>query len=151
MAGETKIKGNDFLFLVWDADADTPFYRPLACLTSNSWSSDAETIDTETKCNPGVVEKEYGAVSNSFSIEGEYIDTTSVGGYTTRASHDWLHSKQSAKQKVIIKIQTGLADNAAYYATAIVSSLELTGDVNQVATFSATLDAEGVASIDPNA
>lgn len=147
MAGETKIKGNDFIFSVYDGSA----YRPLACLTTNGWSSNAETIETQTKCNPGVVEKEYGAVSNSFSIEGEYIDTTSVGGYTTRASHDWLHNKQSLKEKVTVRVNTGLADLNAQYATAIISDLELTGDVNQVATFSATLDAEGVSATDPHA
>ena len=147
MAGETKIQGDVLTLSVWDTSA----YRPIACVTSNSLNSSAEIIETQTKCDPGVVGKEYGAVNKSIDVEGEYIDTTSVGGETALASHDWLEAKQDAKEKVVVKIDTGLADVPSKYGTAIISDLSLTGPAGEVATFSATLDIDGgLSETDPN-
>lgn len=148
MAGETKIQGNAILFAVYDGSA----YRPLACLTSSSVNKDVTINETETKCNPGVVEKDYGAVNTTIDVDGEFIDTTSVGGDTAKASYDYLESKLDAKEKVTIRYSTGLTDVATKYATALIGALTLTGDVNVKATFSATLEIDGGFSVtDPNA
>ncbi len=134
MAGETKIQGDVLTLAVYDTA-----WKPIACITSNSISSTAETIETQTKCDPGVVGKEYGAVNKSVSVEGEYIDTTSAGGETTKACHDWLEIKQVAKTKVEVRISTGLTDVPSQFGNAIISDLELTGPAGEVSTFSATL------------
>lgn len=81
-------------------------------------------------------------MNNSFSFDGEYIDTTSVGGETTRASHDYLSSVQN--QKKSFRFSTGLADTPYKYMDGIIANLELTGDVNQVATFTGTMEADDV-------
>ena len=140
MAGEVKIQGNVLILDIWDGAA----WRPISCATSNTWSSSVDIRETETKCNPGVVEKAPGPVNNSFDVEGEYIDTTSVGGYTTQASHDYLQSVQNVKKS--FRFSTGLADNPYQYVDGIISDLELTGDVNEVATFSCTMEADAVST-----
>jgi hypothetical protein len=38
-----------------------------------------------------------GTASHMVEAEGEYIDTTSVGGDTAKASHDYLFIKQTIK------------------------------------------------------
>ena len=147
MAGETKIQGDVLTLAIYDTAA----YLPIACITSNDISSDAEIIETKTKCDPGVVGKEYGAVNKSISLEGEYIDTTSAGGEDTKASHDKLEQLQAAKTKVVVRIATGLTDDPSMYGTAIISSLTLSGPAGDVSTFSATLDIDGGLSLtDPN-
>jgi len=147
MANETKIQGDVLTLSVYDTSA----YKPIACITSNSLNSSAEIIETKTKCDPGVIGKEYGSVNKSIDVDGEYIDTTSVGGETTLASHDWLMEKQDSKTKVVIRIATGLTDDTNRYGTAIISDLSLSGPAGEIATFTATLEVDGALSlIDPN-
>ena len=147
MANETKIQGDVLTLAIYDSAA----YKPIACITSNDISSDAEIIETKTKCAPGVVGKEYGAVNKVVSVDGEYIDTTSAGGETTKASHDLLEELQAAKTKVVVRVSTGLADVPYYYGTAIISSLALTGPAGEISTFTGTLDIDGgLSATDPN-
>ena len=131
---------------------DGTIYRPVACLTSNSLSSTLSIIESTTKCNPGVVVKQAGTFSYSLDMDGEYIDTTSVGGETTKASHDYLLSLQRAKTNVTWKLDTGLADTI-YYGTAIISDLSLElGSGDEFSTFTATFDGSGdIATVDPEA
>lgn len=131
---------------------DGTIYRPVACLTSNSLSSTLSIIESNTKCNPGVVVKQAGTFSYSLDMDGEYIDTTSVGGETTKASHDYLLSLQRAKTNVTWKLDTGLADTT-YYGTAIISDLNLEqGSGDEISTFTATFDGSGdIATVDPEA
>lgn len=131
---------------------DGAIYRPVACLTSNSLSSTLSIIESNTKCNPGVVVKQAGTFSYSLDMDGEYIDTTSVGGETTKASHDYLLSLQRAKTNVTWKLDTGLADTT-YYGTAIISDLNLEqGSGDEISTFTATFDGSGdIATVDPEA
>jgi hypothetical protein len=68
---------------------DGAVYRPVACLTSNSLASTVSVIESQTKVRPGVIEMG-GTASHMVEAEGEYIDTTSVGGDTAKASHDYL-------------------------------------------------------------
>ena len=131
---------------------DGTIYRPVACLTSNSLNSTLSIIESTTKCNPGVVVKQAGTFSYSLDMDGEYIDTTSVGGETTKASHDYLLSLQRAKTNVTWKLDTGLADTI-YYGTAIISDLSLEqGAGDEISTFTATFDGSGdIATVDPEA
>lgn len=149
MAGETKINGDVLILQAWDSDASA--YKPIACITSNELSSTAEIIESKTKCAPGVISKDYGSINKSISIDGEYIDTTSAGGETTKASHDWLEEKQDAKEKIDIAIGTGLDDVPTKYAKALISDIVLTGPAGSISTFSATLDIDGGYIADPHA
>lgn len=144
------IRGELGILSVWDGAA----YRPTACITSNGMSSQMSVIETSTKCNPGVVSKTPGVFSYSLTGDGEYIDTTSIGGETTKASHDWLLSKQMDADTAMVdwKYDTG-APNSIYYGSAIITSLQLTqASGTAVSTFTFTLDGNGgIATVDPHA
>ena len=139
------IKGENLILYVYD---DT-IYRPIACLTSNSLSETQNIIESQTKCDPGVVIKSAGSYSYELSAEGEYIDTTSVGAEVTKASHDYLHSIFGTL--VTWKLATGLTDTDFYYGTAILN--DLSGDFaagDDLATFSASLSGSGaIVTTDP--
>ena len=142
----TKIKGENLILYVWDSS----IYRPIACLTSNSLSETQNIIESQTKCDPGVIIKTPGTYSYELSAEGEYIDTTSVGAEITSASHDYLHSIFGTS--ITWRLATGLTDTAFYYGTAIINDLSAdfaAGD--DLATFSASLTGSGsIVEVDPN-
>ena len=143
----TFIKGEVAIVYIDEAGV----WLPIACLTSNSLNSTLGTIETETKCDPGVVISQSGTFNYSLDMEGNYIDTTSVGGDTAKASHDKLFALQQAKTSVTWRLDTGLADNSQYYGTAVISDLSAdfpSGD--EFATFSATFQGSGaVVLVDP--
>jgi len=129
---------------------DGTIYRPVACLTSSSLSSAVSVIESQTKCYPGVVKKQAGVFSYSLSADGEYIDTTSVGGEITKASHDYLLAKQMAKTLVTWKLDTGVV-GAVYYGSAILTDLSLDqGAGDEISSFSVTLDGDGaIVTVNP--
>lgn len=144
------INGDKGIIYIWDTSA----YKPIACLTSNSLNSTLEVIESKTKCNPGVVSKSAGSFNYSIDAEGEYIDTTSVGGDTAKKSHDALLLLQIAKTLVTWKLDTevGNADSIKYYGTAFITDLGATFPAGEVSTFSATLNGNGgISQVDPNA
>lgn len=140
------IKGESGILYIHDGT----LYRPIACLTSNSLNSALSIIESQTKCNPGVVIKQAGIFSYTLDAEGEYIDTTSVGGDDTKASHDYLLTQQMAKTTQTWKLDTGVT-GAIYYGTAILSELGLDqGAGDEISTFSATLEGSGaIVLVDP--
>jgi predicted secreted protein len=142
----TPIKGEVGILYV----ADGASYKPVACLTSNSLSTAVSVIESNTKCNPGITKKQAGMFSYTLEAEGEYIDTTSVGGDDTKASHDFLFGLQLAKELITWKLVTGVS-GATYYGSALISDLSLDlGSGDDLATFSLTLDGDGeISTIDP--
>jgi hypothetical protein len=144
----TPIKGEVGILYVHD---DT-IYRPVACLTSNSLSTAVSVIESNTKCFPGVTKKQGGMFSYTLEAEGEYIDTTSVGGEVTKASHDFLLDKQKLKGLITWKLVTGVT-GATYYGQALISDLSLEqGAGDELSTFSLTLDGDGaIVETDPEA
>ena len=148
MAGETFIKGQTLILHVWDG---TSAYRPIACLTSSNFSASVDANEVETMCDPGNVVKEYGSSSYTLSCEGVYIDTTSVGGETTKASHDYLLGLIANKTQRTFQLDTGLADTPQYWFEGLITDLELSGEAGQNATFSATIEVNGgYVTADPN-
>ena len=143
----TFIKGDAVILSIHDGSA----YRPVACLTSNSLSESMGIIEVQTKCDPGVTQRQSGTYSYEISAEGEYIDTTSVGAETTKASHDYMHSLFAAGAVVTWKMSTGLTDTTDYYGTGYMT--ELTADApsgDEFATFSMTLMGDGsIVTTDP--
>ncbi len=129
---------------------DGSLYRPVACLTSNSLNTAVSIIESQTKCNPGQVIKQAGTLSYTIDAEGEYIDTTSIGGDDTKASHDYLLTLQQALASVTWKLDTGVT-GAVYYGNAILSDLTLDqGAGDEISTFSVTLEGSGaIATEDP--
>jgi predicted secreted protein len=147
MAGESIIHGKVGILSIWDTSA----YKPIACLTSNSLATSLSVIESNTKCDPGNTVRNADQFSYDISADGEYIDTTSVGGETTLASHDWLLVKQMAKTNVSWKLDSGLADTV-YYGAAIISDLNLDQPSDANSTFSCTLSGSGaIVTTDPNA
>ena len=131
---------------------DGTIYRPVACLTSNSLSSAVSIIESQTKCFPGVVKKQAGVFSYTIDAEGEYIDTTSIGGETTKASHDYLFTKMVSKLPITWKLDTGVT-GAVYYGTGIIVDLPLDqGAGDELSTFSLSIQGSGaIATVDPEA
>lgn len=144
----TFIKGDTIILYVYDGAA----YKPLACLTSNSLSQTRNIIESQTKCNPGLVLKDAGSLTYEITFEGNYIDTTSTGASTTLASHDTIKSLLELGSSYDWKMDTGLADNAAYYGTGVFSDLTLDASAgDELATFSGTLSGSGaIVNVDPN-
>jgi len=143
----TFIPGDGLVLYIHDGS----IYRPVACLTSNSLSETRTIIESQTKCSPGLIEKTAGSYVYEIPMEGQYIDTTSVGAEITKASHDYLHTLIVAGGTETWKMDTGLADTVAYYGTAILQDLELTAPAgDEIATFSATLSGSGaIVTVDP--
>lgn len=145
------IRGEKGILYIWDTDA----YKPVACLTSNGLNSQLAVIESRTKCFPGVVKKTAGTFSYSIDAEGEYIDTTTVGGDDTKASHDYLFGLQKDKTLVTWKIDTDVdtAGSVKYYGDGLITDLSATfGSGDDVTTFSLTIDGDGsVLTTDPNA
>jgi predicted secreted protein len=143
-----KIKGELGILYIHD----NTIYRPIACLTSNSFNPTVSVIESMTKCAPGVVEKTAGMFNYTLEAEGEYIDTTSVGGETTKASHDYLFTRMTAKLPVTWKLDTGVT-GAIYYGTGIITDLPLEqGAGDELSTFSISIEGSGaVVLIDPKA
>ena len=138
------IKGEAGILFIYDTV--TSAYKPTACLTSTSLSSTVSMIESNTKCLPGFTEKDYGIASFSISIDGQYIDTTTVGGDTAKMSHDSLFLLQLAKTKVNFKLDTNVnnATSVKYFGKAIISDLPLDmGSGDDLTTFSATFDVDG--------
>ena len=98
------IKGDNIILYVHDGS----IYRPIACLTSNSLSQDVNVIESQTKCDPGVVIKDPGSMTYEITFEGNYIDTTSVGAEVTKASHDYIKTLLEAAGENTWKMSTGL-------------------------------------------
>lgn len=142
----TPVKGELGLLYIHDGT----IYRPLACLTSNSFSPNVSVIESMTKCNPGVVTKTAGVFTYTLEADGEYIDTTSVGGDTTKASHDYLFTKMTAKLPITWKLDTGVT-GAVYYGSGIITDLPLEqGAGDELSTFSITIEGSGaVVTVDP--
>ena len=142
----TPIKGELGILYIHDGT----LYRPIACLTSNSLNTAVSIIESQTKCDPGVVIKQAGTLSYTLDAEGEYIDTTSIGGDDTKASHDYLLSVQMDLTPVTWKLDTGVV-GAIYYGNAILSDLTLDqGAGDEISTFSVTLEGSGaIVLVDP--
>ena len=144
----TFIKGDVIILYVHDGT----IYRPVACLTSNSLSQTRNIIESQTKCEPGLIQKDAGSLTYEISFEGQYIDTTSAGAEVTKASHDWLKPNGIEVTTALTwKMATGLADTTDYYGTGIMSDLELNADAgDELANFSGTLSGSGaIVTVDP--
>ena len=61
----TFIKGDVIILSLWNG---TDAYEPIACLTSNSLSLTRNVIESQTKCDPGLITKTPGSYSYNISF-----------------------------------------------------------------------------------
>lgn len=141
------INGADLVLYVWDGAA----YRPIACAENHSITESNNLIETQTKCAPKVVVKDIGSENNELSVEGKYIDTTSVSGDTAKASHDYLRTLKL--QKNTFRWDTGLTDKPFEYAIGIITELSVEASAaDELVSFSATISVDGsILDVDPEA
>lgn len=145
-----KIKGEGLILYVHDGE----LYRPVACLTSNSLDTELGVIEAQTKCAPGVTETQAGTFSYTLSADAIAIDTTSVGGDDTKASHDYLLGVQQSKEKVNWKMDSGSGTGVSalvYYGNGILTALGLAAPAgDEFATFTLTINGSGaIVKVDP--
>lgn len=94
---ETKVSGRDYILLA-DIDGDSTF-KPVACLTSNSFTSTNDTIDATSKCGNSFTPAP--SFSQSFSGEGFAIDET---GTPSKDSYQQLYAAHAAKTSFNMKM-----------------------------------------------
>jgi len=139
----TYIKGDAIILSVHDGAA----YEPIACLTSNSLSLTRNVIETQTKCDPGVIIKAPGSMSYSISAEGVAI-TTEAGKVSANALITKMNLAVQASD--IWRMDNG--NGGYYYGTGVFTETTFdasAGDEN--ATFSTSIEGSGlIVTSDPS-
>ena len=83
---------NNILYIQIDGS-----YLPVACLTSNGFSEDIETLDTTTRDNGGWRTNTVLNQGFSISFDGLIINTTFAKGDFTKVSYDKLKELKRAR------------------------------------------------------
>ena len=134
---ETKVSGRDYILLA-DIDGDATF-KPVACLTTNSFTSTNDTIDATSKCGNSYTPSP--VFTQSFECEGFAIDET---GTPSKDSYQQLYTAHAAK--TIFTIKMGKATPTAgdvYYgglstSTVFISDFGVQADDGDDVKFTAT-------------
>lgn len=132
----TYIKGDAIILSVRDGAS----YEPIACLTSNSLSLTRNIIETQTKCDPGVVIKTPGSLSYSISADGVAI-TTEAGLVSANA----LITKMNLATQAVDTWRIDDGNGGYYYGTGVFTEITFdasAGDEN--ATFSTSIEGSGL-------
>ncbi len=143
-----RIKGEAEIFKIYSGGA----YIPVACLTSNGISESRDAIESQTKCDPGLVIKTPGSYSYEGDVEGQFIKPES-----NLASWVELSSLIRDVDNCVVQwnITTTYADDSTLeeYGTAILTDLSKTAPAgDELITFSASLSGSGgITNTDPNA
>ena len=134
---ETKVSGRDYILLA-DIDGDSTF-KPVACLTSNSFTSTNDTIDATSKCGNSFTPAP--SFSQSFTGEGFAIDET---GTPSKDSYQQLYAAHAAKTSFNMKMgkATPAAGDITYSGQVFISNFTVNAadkdDVKFTATFVVT-------------
>lgn len=118
-------------------ESDT--FELVACATSGSLSASTEIIEATTKDNDGQREILIGGVTWNMSVEGMIQFDTSA---SVQGSGD-LFDLWAAKTKFRVAWTTGENGDYMYYGDAYITQIEESAGLNEVATFSATLEGDG--------
>jgi len=130
---ETKVSARDYILLA-DIDGDATF-KPVACLTSNSFTSTVNTIDATSKCGdqfqPGP------AFTQSFKAEGFAIDET---GTPAKDSYQQLYAAHAARTVFSMKMGKAVptAGDITYSGQVWISNFDVNSDDKDDVKFSAT-------------
>lgn len=130
---ETKVSGRDYILLA-DIDGNGTF-KPVACLTTNSFTSTNDTIDATSKCG-----NEYSpapSFSQSFDCEGFAIDET---GTPAKDSYQQLYAAHAAKTSFNMKMgkASPTAGDITYSGQVFISDFGVTADDKDDVKFTAT-------------
>ena len=131
---ESKVSARDYLLL---ADiGGTSTFKPIACITTNSFTSKGGTIDATSKC--GNEFQQGPTFDQSFKVEGFAIDET---GAPSKDSYQQLYAAHIAKTDFAIKMGkvTPVAGDITYSATVFISDFDVKADDKELVKFSATL------------
>jgi hypothetical protein len=98
------------------------------------------------------IEKQGGSQSYDLAFEGLYIDTTSVGSETGKASHDKLKEIFETGDLVDWEMSTGLTDTVSYYGSGVIGDIEMTAPAgDEFTSFSSSISGSGaVTTVNPH-
>lgn len=139
----TFIKGDAIILSLYDG---TSAYEPIACLTSNSLSLTRNVIESQTKCDPGVVIKTPGSLSYTLDCEGQAI-TTEAGLVSVNA----LITKMNLAVQLTDTWRMDDGNGGYYYGTGILTDTTYDASAgDELATFSSTIEGSGlIVTADP--
>lgn len=129
-------------------------WKPIACLNQTSHKMAVETAQKVNFCTQGKTVTKAKSITETVDIQGEVIDTTSVGGSTASASLAEL--KDMARKQITDKLEPEFRlerdfDGFLYFKGTI-TNVEDTYSATEDATFSASLSINGeVTETDPHA
>jgi predicted secreted protein len=117
-------------------------YIPIGCLSENSFSESSETIDTTTRDNGGWNTSRPTMQSYSITFNGIQVNSTIAGGDLNVASYDRLKELKRDRQLLEWKIQ-GTNFPIVDYGKAYITDISEAAPVNELITFSGTLNGFG--------
>lgn len=150
MADVNRQPGDQFMLYIWDKTADTPAWRPVACATSNEFTTELGVDEVEaiyTKCGMIPAQRNinsltWGATASGFAVDEEAPDND------IKASHDTLLAAQKAEQASKLpddwKISFKPDGTGDQFGKGIISSLVRTGESgpDQFQNFTLTITGE---------
>lgn len=138
---QTRIDGKFGILYKWDPDAAIPAYEVVGCATTNGFSSTASVNEQDVnKCDPALVNKNYGGVSQTIDFEGHIVTDADKESFFS------LLDDQEAQTKVDFKydFDTNNPDTNVRYFKGIISDISSTQDVNVDSTWSMTIEVDGI-------
>lgn len=130
---ESKVSGRDYILTADIATSGT--FIPVACITTNSFTSKAATIDATSKC--GNAFEQGITLDQSFKCEGFAIDET---GTPSKDSYQQLYAAHIAKTSFPMKMGKAVptSGDIVYSATVFISDFDVKADDKELVKFSAT-------------
>lgn len=130
---ETKVSGRDYILLA-DIDGDATF-KPVACLTTNSFTSTNDTIDATSKCGNSYTPSP--VFTQSFECEGFAIDET---GTPAKDSYQQLYAAHAAKTQFAMKMGKAVpaSGDIVYSGVVFISDFGVNADDKDDVKFTAT-------------
>lgn len=128
---ESKIKARSYILFISEDEGET--YLPVACLTSNSLDSTADTIDANSKCGNETLVGD--TMEQTISAEGFSITET---GTPTKISESKLYDLHAAKTIINWKIGKAVPVTGDYTYTGdgIITSFTEDASDGELLTFS---------------
>ena len=139
-----KLLGKNSILFLWDANATTPAYLPIGCLTTNEISKTVEMKDgTITKCedSPDPI---YGKKSYTITWDAIAIEDNLTHASLNKVS-ELMDSAYTDKTPIFWKIETTKSDATkdTRYGKGFLTNLKESDPVEGEITFSGTIVGSG--------
>lgn len=141
----TFVNSTEFILSIYQDS--TSAYKPIGCLNSTGFAFSNNVIETETKCEPGIIRRRAGSTSIEIPFEGTYIE---VEADKFNFADFFNIINDDSVDNITFKMDT---DNTTFYGSGVISDFELTAPegVSDV-TFSGTIQLDGLlTTTDPKA